>query len=214
MADPHDRALFLAEQGYAAGDQTGWLERFYAEAGDDTAHIPWADRGVNPNLVDWLDRRAAHGGSALVVGCGLGEDAEELAKRGYAVTAFDVAPSAVAWARRRHPGSPVTYVAADLLYPPAEWRGAFGLVVEIYTVQVLRDEPRALALRTLPTLVAPGGTLLVIARGRDPEDDEGDLPWPLLRSELDEVPLPQESFEDYLDAEGRRRFRAEWRRPS
>jgi SAM-dependent methyltransferase len=213
MTDPHARALSLAEQGYAAGDQTGWLDRFYAEAGDDPARIPWARDEPNENLVPWLDARAAHSGRALVVGCGLGVDAEELARRGWDVTAFDVAPSAVAWARRRHPDSAVTYVAANLLDPPAEWLGAWDLVVDIYTVQVLRDTPRATALATLPALVAPGGTLLVIARGRDADEDEGDLPWPLTKAELDAVALPQERFEDYVDGEGRRRFRVEWRRP-
>jgi hypothetical protein len=68
-------------------------------------------------------------------------------------------------------------------------------------------------LRVLPTFVAPGGTLLVVARGRDPEEPEGDLPWPLTRAEIESVALPMASFDDYLDAEGRRRFRVEWRRP-
>jgi hypothetical protein len=108
----------------------------------------------------------------------------------------------------------VTYVAADLLDPPAAWRHAYDLVVEIYTVQVLRDDARATALRTLPALVAPGGTLFVFARGRDADEPEGDLPWPLTRAEVESVDLPLASFDDYVDAEGRRRFLVEWRRPS
>jgi SAM-dependent methyltransferase len=216
VTDAHAHALSLAEQAHASGDPTGWLERLYGEAGDDTAHIPWADGLPNPNLVSWLDARAAHGGRALVVGCGLGDDAEELARRGYDVTAFDVAPSAIAWAKRLHPASGVRYECADLLHPPGEWAQAFDLVVEIYTVQVLRDDARRCALLALPGLVAPGGTLLLIARGRDEDDPEGDLPWPLTKRELSPVAqlLTTESFEDYVDAEGRRRFRVEWTRPA
>jgi SAM-dependent methyltransferase len=208
--------LELAEESQARGDATGWLERLYAEARRDPEHVPWADGEPNPNLTEWLDRRAVHGGRALVVGCGLGDDAEELAARGYDVTAFDVAPSAIEWARTSHQDTRVDYVVADLLHPPAEWTQAFDLVVEIYTVQVLRGEPRREALLALPGLVAPGGTLLLIARGRDDDEDEGDLPWPLTKHELSIVAqlLTTESFEDYHDAEDRRRFRVEWRRPA
>ena len=214
--DAHERALGLAEEAHARGDETGWLEDVYAGAGDDPSRIPWADGLPNPNLVDWLDRSPSHGGRCLVVGCGLGDDAEELARRGYDVTAFDVAPSAVSWARRSHPGSPVEYVAADLLHAPAGWTQAFDLVVEIYTVQVLRGEPRREAIMALPGFVAPGGRLLLIARGRDEDEPEGDLPWPLTKRELSTIAqlLTTESFEDFIDAEGRRRFRVEWTRPA
>jgi SAM-dependent methyltransferase len=216
VTDPHAYALSLAEESHAAGDETGWLERLYSSAGGDASRVPWADGKPNPNLVSWLDARAAHGGRALVVGCGLGDDAEELARRGYDVTAFDVSSSAVEWARSAHPSSSCEYVCADLLHPPAEWAQAFDLVVEIYTVQVLRGEPRREALLALPGLVAPGGTLLLIARGRDDDDPEGDLPWPLAKRELSTVAqlLTTESFEDYVDEEGRRRFRVTWTRPA
>jgi len=214
--EAHSYALFLAEQSHASGDETGWLERLYSEAGQDPSKVPWVQGVPNPNLVAWLDARGSHGGRALVVGCGLGDDAEELARRGYDVTAFDISSSAVDWARATHPGSSCEYAVADLLHAPSEWAQAFDLVVEIYTVQVLRGEPRREALLALPGFVAPGGTLLVIARGRDDDEPEGDLPWPLTKREMSTVAqlLTTESFEDYLDDEGRRRFRVEWRRPS
>ncbi|HEU0131903.1 MAG TPA: class I SAM-dependent methyltransferase, partial [Mycobacteriales bacterium] len=167
MTTPHDHALDLA---LGSGSHTEWCERVYADAGGDADRVPWADRRPNPNLTAWLDTRATHGGRALVVGCGLGDDAEELARRGYDVTAFDVSPTAVGWAAARHAGSGVSYVRADLLHAPAEWAQAFDLVVEVYTVQVLRGEPRREALLALPGFVAPGGTLLVVARGREEDD--------------------------------------------
>jgi len=62
-----------------------------------------------------------------------------------------------------------------------------------------------------------GGTLLVVARGRGPEDDPGAMPWPLLAEELSpllDAGLREVSFEDYLDGEDppARRFRVTYAR--
>src|SRR5690349_11545496 len=125
----------------------------------------------------------------LVVGCGVCEDPVFLAGLGCEVTAFDVSPTAVAEARRRFAGSPVTFQVADLLAPPPEWYGAFDLVAELYTVQALYGQAREAAIGALPGLVALGGTLLVIARAAGEYDEENPvrdpamMPWPLTRSE-------------------------------
>ena len=105
-----------------------------------------------------------------MVGCGLGYDAEFLAGRGFAVTAFDLSPTAIAAAKRMYPDSPVTYLAADLLDLPAAWAGGFDLVMEAYTVQPLYGPVRQRALAALPGPVAPGGSLLVIARATEEDD--------------------------------------------
>ena len=69
-----------------------------------------------------------------MVGCGLGDDAEELAARGFVVTAFDISAAAVAWCKQRFPASRVNHELADLLQPPQSWdSGSF--IVEIYTIQ-------------------------------------------------------------------------------
>jgi len=42
--------------------------------------VPWAALEPRPALLEWLDRDPpVHGAAALVVACGLGDDAEELA---------------------------------------------------------------------------------------------------------------------------------------
>ena len=171
------------------------FEEIYARAGDDLASVPWARLAPHPLLVMWLDvpgspghgpaRHPAGGHEALVVGCGLGDDAEELARRGYAVTAFDVSPTAIARCRGRFPQSPVRYTTTDVLNLPDEWRGRFGLVVEINTIQSLPRANRAAAIDAIAGTVAPGGLLFVRCRtGSENEPDGLERPWPVRRSEL------------------------------
>jgi 2-polyprenyl-3-methyl-5-hydroxy-6-metoxy-1,4-benzoquinol methylase len=114
------RARALAAEAAAAGDESGWFERLYAEAEAGDAVVPWSDGDPNPHLTDWAARKHLDGTGerALVVGCGLGYDAEFLARLGYTVTGFDVAPTAIERAVRENPGSPVSYVTADLLDLP------------------------------------------------------------------------------------------------
>jgi SAM-dependent methyltransferase len=186
------RARALAAGAAAAGDATGWFETLYAEAQAGTSVIPWADGLPNAHLVRWADARPGDldgdGRRALVVGCGFGYDAEFLAGRGFAVTGFDVAPTAIAGARRLYPDSAVRYLTADLLALPAAWAGAFDLVVEAYTLQPLYGPARERALAAVSGPVAPGGTLLVISLAtdeRNPVRDPAMMPWPLTRAELD-----------------------------
>lgn len=221
MTEPdREAARRLAQESLNRGDATGWFDALYAQANNDPGQIPWADLRANPKLTAWLNRQQAPTGGqrALVVGCGLGDDAEELAKRGYQVTAFDVSPTAVAWCHRRFANSTVDYHVADALQPPDAWRGQFDLIVEIYTLQALPREPRAIAATGIAGCLAAGGTMLVIARGRDAEDDPGAIPWPLTKDDfapLLAAGLRIETFEDFLDEEEppTRRFRVALRRP-
>jgi SAM-dependent methyltransferase len=222
MSEP-DRALArrLAQESLARGDATGWFDALYDAAQGDEKVVPWADMRVNPSLIAWLARRAAGGTAerALVIGCGLGDDAEELARAGYRVTAFDISPRAIEWCRRRFPHSRVDYCVADILSPPPAWHGAFDFVLEIFTLQVLPPELRPTAIAGIADCVAPSGTLLVVARARDRGDEQGTMPWPLVKDELAQFGtgrLETITFEDYFDDEQPpvRRFRAEYRRPA
>jgi SAM-dependent methyltransferase len=210
----------LAHAAIDQGDPTGWFERVYAAARGGTLAVPWDDRRPNAMMVRWLDQHRASvvGGRALDVGCGLGDNAEELARRGFAVTAFDVAPTAIAGARERFPRSPVRYEVADLMSPPERYQGAFDLVTETYTLQALPASVRPTAIASLRTLLAPGGTLLVVARARGPADGDGGPPWPLGEDDLAPLadpPLVLVTREQVFDDEAApvRRWVARYLRP-
>jgi SAM-dependent methyltransferase len=202
----------LAAEALAGGDPTAWFEALYQEAARGRASIPWADLRPNPHLLGWLRQQRATPSTAVVVGCGYGDDAEALAALGWTVSALDIAPTAIEHCRKRFPGSAVEYTVADLF---DEQRERFALVVEIYTLQVLPAKLRAAAMHRLAALVEPGGRLVVISRGRDASEPEGEMPWPLTRDELVEVdgfPLSLDGFDDFADDEEPpvRRFVASW----
>jgi SAM-dependent methyltransferase len=204
--DQRKPARTLARDYIARGDALGWFEALYAGAAGDTSVVPWADLAPNPHLLTWLNNRTPKpAGRALVVGCGLGDDAEELAKRGLHVTAFDVAPSAIAWCIKRFPGSNVEYAVADLLDPPHDWRGAFDFVFEAYTLQAMPLHLRPRAIASLARFLRDTGQLLVICRGRLNDEPLADVPWPLTRDELAQsaraAALREHTFEEFFDDE-------------
>jgi SAM-dependent methyltransferase len=221
MTDKRARVRELASEFTQKGDQLGWFEALYAEAGGDNAAIPWADMEPNPRLIEFWQKHPLEtaGQRALVIGSGLGDDSEQLATWGFKTTAFDISPTAIAATKKRYPDSKVEYLVADLFAPPTSWQRAFDFVLEVYTVQAFTGDLRARAIECIAQFVAPKGRILVIARGRAEDAPEGPgPPWPLTRAEIDgfrRAGLEEVSFEDYADPEPPwvRRFRALYRRP-
>ena len=208
------RARELAAEYARKGDPTGWFEVLYKEAEQGKSIVPWADRGANPSLLEFWSLRplVTEGKKALVIASGLGDDAEQLAAWGFETAAFDISETAIQMACKRFPQSAVDYRVADLFKPPAEWERKFDFVFEANTVQALPAEIRAAAIQRIAAFVRPGGKLLAVVRGRELDEPEGELPWPLTRAEMNEfvhAGLTEESFEEYFDNEEppARRFR-------
>ena len=167
---------------------TGWFDILYSEAEGDAAQIPWARLTTHPYLQEWLDisQPQGEGRTALVIGCGLGDDAEGLANLGFQVTAFDISTKAIAWCQERFPDSSVNYLVADLLALDSEWHRKFDLVIESRTIQALPVEMRSQVINCIAPLVASRGTLLVITRIRENDSIPDGPPWALSEKELTE----------------------------
>jgi SAM-dependent methyltransferase len=196
-----------------AGSTVEHFECIYQDAHGDAALIPWADPsgGANPALVNWLNAVAPSiircGARVAVVGCGLGDDAREVIKRGYEVTAFDCSPTAVNWAKQLDPENARSYCAADLFNPPAKWKHRFDLVIEVYTIQSLPPEMHEAAMKAISHLMSPHGYMLVICRGtEEPASVDDGPPWALTQEELLHIASagglkPTEPIASFMDDE-------------
>lgn len=215
------RADALRVQFDDTADPLGWFEACYQCAEGESELVPWAHEIARPEFVEWLESlpEERRKGRALDIGCGLGDNAVRLAEAGFDVTAFDISETAVRWAAQRFPDHDIDWRTADLVDPPEEFEAAFDLVNETYTLQILRPPYRDEAIKTLPRFVKPGGTLLIVGRGRHEDDPMDPPPWPLMLEEFEclvAAGLELVAFEDFFtDRKGRpvRHFRIELRRP-
>ena len=198
-------------------DPSAWFETLYAESQGDTTLVPWAKLAPHPYLVEWLegDRTPGDGRSALVIGCGLGDDAEALNAQGFQVTAFDISPTAIAWCEQRFPNSDVTYLVADLFALDPTWSGKFDFIFECRTIQALPLNVRSNVLAAIAPLVAPGGTLLVVTRLRDTDAEPDGPPWALSDRELHEfstLGLSEIDRNTFIESDTVTQVRIEYRR--
>jgi SAM-dependent methyltransferase len=181
-----ERTKQLAAESIERGDATGWFETLYAEADGNNENIPWADLEPNKFLVEFAKMTKLQGNSrtALVVGCGLGDDAKFLDDLGFNVTAFDISATAIEWAKKLHADTKINFHAADLFDSPKAWNNAFDFVLEIYTIQPLPLEIRPGVIDEIAKFVKKDGKLLVVTRGREDDEEPLELPWALSKHDL------------------------------
>jgi SAM-dependent methyltransferase len=131
---------------------------------------PWQIGGPQPALVEVLDG-GVKGPKVLDIGCGTGDLAIALARRGYSVTAIDVSRVAIEMAREKADGEglSVRFEVADateLVLPSAPFDSVFdsGLLHSLIR-RGGGEADKYLAL--LPGLAAPGATAFVLAVSRE-----------------------------------------------
>ena len=111
----------------------------------------------DPHLLELAPTLVA--GTALDLGCGVGQNSIWLAERGWSVTGLDISPSAIAAAQEAAgPDLEARFLVADL----TEWTttDGFDLVISTYALPS-RGPGRDHALSVAASAVAPGGTILV-----------------------------------------------------
>lgn len=158
---------------------SAWFDELYKNNKSSQENIPWARQTINPLLQSYLDTNTRHKGKALVIGCGLGDDAKALEVAGYEVTAIDVSQTALDLAKDRFPDTNITFKKQDIF----EYDEQFDFVFEAFTLQSLPVEFRQKMIQAVSDSVIKDGKLLVIAHKKE-ENFEGP-PWPLEVKEMD-----------------------------
>lgn len=184
--DKRARTRELAAEFAERGDALGWFDALYKEAAGDSEKIPWGDLEPNRFFRAFAENTGlkGNGRKALVVGSGLGDDAAYLDDLGFSVTAFDLSPTAIEWAKKLYTDRQIRFETMDLFKPDLDWLGRFEFVLEIYTIQPLPLEMRERTIDAVSGFVAPGGELVVVTRGREDDEEPEKLPWPLSRKDL------------------------------
>ena len=163
---------------------SAWFNDLYKEHKDNHENIPWARQAVNPLLESYLsDVTQTHKGKALVIGCGLGDDAYALELAGYEVVAIDVSEVALELASSRFKDSKIRFEKQDIFDMPDKYKGYFDFVFEAFTIQSLPIEFRAKMIHAISQTLKVDANLLLVAHKREREFNGP--PWPLLQVEVD-----------------------------
>jgi SAM-dependent methyltransferase len=103
-------------------------------------------------------------GSALELGCGTGDTAIYLAKRGWQVTAVDFVPTALEKARAKPGAENVNFVQADVRQlRQAGLGGPFQLIVDNGCLHNMNDDDRDAYVREVSAVATPDARLLIVA---------------------------------------------------
>ncbi len=163
---------------------TDWFEELYNNADGDSCAIPWAKLSPDPLLLEFLSNHKNLQGRALVIGCGLGDDAKEIADAGFDTIAIDISKSAIKWAKQRFEEDDITFCVEDIFHLPKEYLHSFDFVFESLTIQSLPITFRPEMIEAITSTVASNGKLLVVAHGKNEGETFEGPPYPLLINEL------------------------------
>jgi len=116
-----------------------------------------------------LERDRVEVARLLDVPCGQGRHAHLLAEAGFDVVGFDYSPELLARARSRGTGPRLRYRRGDMRRLPAQWRGRFDAVLNLFTSFGFFAHPRddRTVIREFARVLRPGGVLAWHGASRD-----------------------------------------------
>ena len=155
--------------------ERAWWESRWKE---DVPTAPWMDRDVSPEVVEAVDDGwFVSGTPAIDLGCGRGDVAAWLSGRGFPAVGIDIAPSAVAHARRIHGEVPgrLEFVVVDVCTGLLPDRG-FGVLVDRGCFHQLDGRDREPYASNVRVAAAPNARFLLFVKafrdGRPIDDPE------------------------------------------
>jgi SAM-dependent methyltransferase len=130
-----------------------WEEKY------QRGEIFWDKGAPSPPLRQYLERNPVRG-RTLLPGCGHGHDVVMAVELGLDAVGLDIAPTAIAEAKKLYPQIANRLVTASLFDPPADMRGAFDIVVEHTCLSGLHPTQRPDYRRGIDLTLRPGGLLI------------------------------------------------------
>ncbi len=214
MDEARKNMLEIFNRSLESDDPLSWFETLYKHSDEERDLIPWDWKEPHPYLVEWV-KSTEDRGKALVVGCGLGEDAAFLSNMGWEVTAFDISKSAIDWAKKLHRDVSVEWLVEDLLTLPRSWTASYDLVLEVHIIQAIPRKIGKIASERLAPLVSEGGHLVCIGKLKETRDESPGPPWPLSLDFIERIGDGLERVElliSQIEGKESTRYRAVWNR--
>lgn len=174
------------------------FERLYGTA-ETYSDLPWHDPEPPALLIAAMDRRDSPG-RALDIGCGAGTYSLYMAERGYAVTAIDFMPQAIAMVRQRaaDAGCDIDAVQADIKTWSAE--RPFDVILDIGCLHSLTLPDRNTYKQQLCRWLAPGGDFILTHLGSRGWWDRWPLgPRRIARADVARLFSPELTLHEYRE---------------
>ena len=156
------------------------MKRPYYEAYEDrykqahAAGLQWASDEPSPIVLETIDRLAlGTDAKMLEIGCGEGRDAAALLARGFALTATDISPEAVAHCRAKYPQWAERFQVLDCLGDTCAER--FDFIYAVAVIHMLVENVhRAGFYRFIREHLTPNGAALICTMGDGEEEFQSD----------------------------------------
>ena len=124
--------------------------------------VPWDVGEPEPYLVKFIGKRNLKPCSAIDLGCGTGNEAIFLAKKGFKVTGVDISELAIQEARKRAENAAVKvdFIVSDIA--DLKIKNKFGFAFDRACFHFIRPETRQKYIEFLKHSLVPGGFFLLI----------------------------------------------------